>query len=102
MTKNYLRLSIRLNPKTFCFSFFIFSFSVLLMFFDLELLAFGFKFSGFYILVLSLSISSVEFRVFICNKTQLWLGFANPDSQTNKLYTAHTLHFILYIVHYVP
>ena len=53
---NYLRLSIRLNPKTFCFSFFIFSFKhleyvsafiFLLLYFDLELVAFGFYFPVF-------------------------------------------------------
>ena len=32
----------------------------------------------------------------------LCLGFAYPDSQASKLNSVHTLHCILYTVHYEP
>ena len=53
--------------------------------------------------------SSFEFLMFLvltfeflyAFKLSFYLGFANTDSQTNKLYAVQTLHCILYKVQYI-
>ena len=106
-----LGFSIWLNHKTFWFFLFIFSFGLLkyvnafiflLLFFTLnyQVLVFIFWFLYFSFEFLIFLVFSFEFLYAF--KLSFYLGFANPDSQTNKLHAVQTFHCILYTVHYVP
>ena len=69
----------------------------MLLLFDLELLGFSIYFSFEFLILLVLS-----FEFLYAFKLSFYLGFANPDSHTNKLHAVHTLHCILYAVHNTP